>query len=405
MARRHWMTLLKLVLMLGLMALVFSNVQWDDALIERSPSGEEREIAGEILGRWDTPTVRFQREDETGAPIGEPIEVRPGEGPDGGSTVVSPGFGTYVIGLDVPLFLGGALCYFVSVLFASTRWWWLMRVNALRVTWWESVRFTWIGLFFNNVLPGQTGGDVVKALYIMKHCDGARMPALISVLVDRVLGLASLALLGGIVVLFALDAPDFGVLAASIWGVLGGVALLGVVAFSKRLRRLVQLDDLLGKLPETLSGLLRKVDQAIYFYRGHKGGISVWLALGMVNHAVSVLAVMLIGMAIGVGMPPFEYFVLVPVITIASALPVAPNGWGVGEFLFREMFGRFGAPYLEGAGASAAFIMGTRGVALSVVYRIHLTLWSLAGGLLVLFEKDRVTRADVEEEIALEATE
>ena len=42
------------------------------------------------------------------------------------------------------------------------------------------------------------------------------------------------------------------------------------------------------------------------------------------------------------------------------------------------------------------------GVALSVLYRLHLTFWSLLGGVFVLFEKDRVTRADVAREVERE---
>jgi hypothetical protein len=39
--------------------------------------------------------------------------------------------------------------------------------------------------------------------------------------------------------------------------------------------------------------------------------------------------------------------------------------------------------------------MGTRAVALSVLYRLHTTLWSLLAGLLVLFGRDRVTQQDI----------
>jgi hypothetical protein len=49
--------------------------------------------------------------------------------------------------------------------------------------------------------------------------------------------------------------------------------------------------------------------------------------------------------------------------------------------------------------------MGTRGLAVSVLYRLHVTLWSLFGGLLTLLEKDKVTRADIEREVAEEARE
>ena len=151
---------------------------------------------------------------------------------------------------------------------------------------------------------------------------------------------------------------------------------------------------------------IKKVDQAVYFYRGHKAGILVWMAAGMANHALSVASVMLIGRAMRVGMPPYEYFALVPVINIASALPLGPNGWGVGEALYRLLFGKYGAAYLvEVPRETATLIMGTRGVALSVVFRVHMTLWSLLGGLMILFDKDRVTRRDIEEEVKLEEEE
>jgi uncharacterized protein (TIRG00374 family) len=399
--RRHLIAFVKLLVIAGLMVLVFSSVQWSDTHLHRTADGQERSRVGEIIGAWDRPAVEFVYSGET-----EPHTIEPKERADGSADVVSPGFGTYLRNLDVALFVAGALCYFVSVVFSGFRWWWLLRANDLRVTWWEAQRFTWIGLFFNNVVPGQTGGDVVKALYIMKHCPGGRLPALMSVLVDRILGLGSLALLGAVVVLFALDHEGFDTLALGVWAVLAGVAAVGVLAFSKRVRRAVRLDELLNKLPARLSGALRRVDTALHFYRGYKKGIALWMLAGMVNHAVSVTAVMWVGEALNIGMPALEYFVLVPVINIASAVPIGPNGWGVGEVAFRVLFGKYGAAYMSGVSAeNARFIMGTRGVALSVLWRVHLTLWSLLGGVLVLFERERVTRRDIEQEVALEAEE
>jgi hypothetical protein len=229
----------------------------------------------------------------------------------------------------------------------------------------------------------------------MKHCHGGRVPALVSVLVDRVMGLGSLALLAAIVVLFSLG--EFGDLALGIWSVLGGVALLGVIAFSKRIRRFVRLDELLKKLPPLLSGPLQRIDQAIYFYRGHKLGILVWMALGILNHVISVTSVLLFGAALRIGVPAFDYYVLIPVINIISALPLGPNGWGVGEAAFRYLFGTYCAKHIAGTVSNPGFVMGTRGFALSVLYRIHLSLWSLLGGLLMLIEKERVTREDLAE--------
>ena len=395
---KHLVTLLKLLFVAALMWWAFRDVHFEDRLVHRVGPPEQREGVREgviaIQGAWSVDPVRYT----IGA---DPTvhEAARGPLPDGATLDVEPGFLTYWHNLDPWLFALGALCYFVTVLISGARWWWLLRVNGTDVSLQETLRFTWIGIFFNNVVPGATGGDVIKAIYIMKRCPGHRVPVLVSVIVDRVLGLASLALLGAVVVLFALD--GFGDIALGIWGVIAGVGLLGVVALSRRLRQLVRLKWLLERLPQRVTHVLKLVDQAVFFYRGHRWVIVASLLAGVLNHIVSVLSVVCIGFALGVGMPVFPYFVLIPVINIVSAVPIAPNGWGIGEWLYGQLFGRYGAEFLVGQ-ANAAEAMATRGVALSVLYRAHLTLWSLLGGLLVLFEKDRVTRADIEHEAELE---
>ncbi len=394
---------LKLVLVAGLMVIVFWHVPFTDRIVYRLPAVGDAEakiveqLVVDIEGDWRAEPVR--------ATVGpEHIErlFARGRQSDGRTLEVVPGFLTYWRNLDVLLFVLGALCYFLTALVSGTRWWWLLRVNGTDVSLLETLRFTWIGIFFNTVMPGSVGGDLVKALYIMKRCPGHRVQVLVSVIVDRVLGLASLALLGAVVVLFALD--RFGDLALAIWGVMGAVALVGVIAFSKRLRSFVRLKALLERLPKRLGHVLRLIDQAVFFYRNHTWVITASLLAGVANHILAVLSVVLIGNALGVGMPTFEYFVLIPIINIVSALPLAPNGWGIAEGMYGYLFGTYGAVYL-GAVPGAKEVMATRGVALSVLYRLHLTLWSLLGGLFVLFEKDRVTKADIQRETELEEHE
>ena len=72
--------------------------------------------------------------------------------------------------------------------------------------------------------------------------------------------------------------------------------------------------------------------------------------------------------------------------------------------MYQYLFGKYCAAYAVGV-ADPVQVMGTRGVALSVLYRLHLTLWSLVGGLVLLFERDRVTQADIDAEIAREQRE
>lgn len=384
-------TALKWLFVAAMMYYVSTLITLEDRLVTRRDQQVLATDHIEIVGDWRADPIRFvQGGVEQSAPATRAL-------PDGLVLDVQPGFLSYLRNLNAAWFALGVGCYLLTVMLAGARWWWLLRVNGMNVSLFEALRFTWIGVFFNTVFPGSTGGDVLKALYIMKRCPGHRVEALVSVGVDRILGLGSLALLGAFCVLFALE--EFTTIAAGIWGVILGVGLLGVVAFSRRLRELVRLKWLLNRLPTKLRSALQMVDKAIFFYREQRVVIGCSLLLGVFNHAISVLAVVCFGIAIGVGMPAFEYFVLVPVINIASAIPIAPNGWGVGELLYGYLFAEHGAQHLPGV-SDAAAAMRTRGVALSLLYRTVLTAFSCVAGLLVLFEKDRVTRADIDREVA-----
>ena len=339
-------TVLKWLFVAAMMYYVSTLITLEDRLVTRQDQQVVAAEVVEILGDWRADPIRFRLDGV------EQSERASRVLPDGRVLEVQPGFVSYLRSLDIGWFALGVGCYILTVMLAGARWWWLLRVNGMNVSLPEALRFTWIGVFFNTVFPGSTGGDVLKALYIMKRCPGHRVEALVSVGVDRFLGLGSLALLGAFCVLFALE--EFATIAAGIWGVILGVGLLGVVAFSRRLRERVRLKWLLNRLPTKLRSALQMVDKAIFFYREQRVVIGASLLLGVLNHAISVLAVVCFGVAIGVGMPAFEYFVLVPVINIASAIPIAPNGWGVGELLYGYLFAEHGAQHLAGVSDAAA---------------------------------------------------
>ena len=87
-----------------------------------------------------------------------------------------------------------------------------------------------------------------------------------------------------------------------------------------------------------------------------------------------------------------------PVIQIASAVPLAPAGWGVGEALFGYLFSHFayqGLPMASVNAAAAIEVMRTRAIALSIVYRVHIMLWSLLGALFLAFQKGRASSEEM----------
>ncbi|HSI11525.1 MAG TPA: lysylphosphatidylglycerol synthase transmembrane domain-containing protein, partial [Chthoniobacter sp.] len=97
------------------------------------------------------------------------------------------------------LFLGFAM-YGVVEIIAGWRWQLLLRVQGIELGWFRLSSLLLIGVFFNFIIPGGTGGDVVKIFYLLKETPGKRSVALLSVLVDRLVGLIALTVLAMVMI-------------------------------------------------------------------------------------------------------------------------------------------------------------------------------------------------------------
>lgn len=376
--------LLKLALVATLIGVVAYSIQWRDELSWVDARGNiEKTQTGKIIGAWDGPDIEWR------ADGGETAEVLTLSDPVSPITIdVSPGFFTYWRNLDVLYFSLGALLFLIGQMVAATRWWWILQVSNIPAPFLTAVRLSWIGVFFNNVVPGQTGGDVVKAVMIARRSPGAKVRALLSVFVDRLLGLLSLSLLAAGAVLFAMD--RFLPIAITIWAFIAIGAVCAVLFLRDSENDNGLLARLFRRLPSRFQSAHAQILQAIKLYAKQWKGILLWLVVGIANHGLFVSTAWLFGVALGVGLPALEYFILVPVIFIVSAIPIAPAGWGVGEALFGKLFATYGAIYVQSA--DPATTMFTRGVTVSILYRLNATFWSLAGGLCLLFDRaDHIT--------------
>jgi len=97
---------------------------------------------------------------------------------------------------NVTYLLFGALCCLLAIVATIIRWWVLVHIQKLALGAFDALRLTMIGYFFNIFIPGGTGGDVVRAAYVVRDCPERRSQALTTAFVDRGLGLHALLLLG-----------------------------------------------------------------------------------------------------------------------------------------------------------------------------------------------------------------
>ena len=82
----------------------------------------------------------------------------------------------------------------VSRLAVASRWYALLRAVAPEISYWESFRMTFAGLFAANFLPTTIGGDILRLAVTLRKAKD-RISSGTSIAADRLVGLAGMAML------------------------------------------------------------------------------------------------------------------------------------------------------------------------------------------------------------------
>ncbi len=264
----------------------------------------------------------------------------------------------------------GVLSVGVAFLLQTQRWRLLMRVQGIDMGWWRALRVYFIGAFFNLLLPGGTGGDVVKIFYAMRETVSKKSAALLSVLVDRMMGLIALVFLSIILCSLRLQEILSHPLTQTLFGtlvvILGGSFGLIVAGF------MVDRFHLAHKLPQWLPLRAKIIDLSSAFstYARSPSTLLATFAISLPAHLLLFLAFFFTAQAFAV-FPGWDgvldIFSVLPIINTIASLPISLSGVGVREKLFQNVFGElFGTPQ-------------SIAVMISLVSFLYTVFWGLVG--------------------------
>lgn len=103
---------------------------------------------------------------------------------------------TEIIKGSSPKYLFIAVIFFLlSVFAAAFRWQYVVSLKNRKLSFGSSLREYFIGMFFNNFLPGSVGGDVARVIGAAEEI-GSKEISVSSVIVERLIGLISLVAIG-----------------------------------------------------------------------------------------------------------------------------------------------------------------------------------------------------------------
>src|SRR5437016_9679417 len=86
----------------------------------------------------------------------------------------------------------GILAYVLVEIAAAFRWHVLLKVQKIRLSFPRVAGLFLIGMFYNQFLPGGTGGDIIKSYLLLKETSDKKAGALLAVVFDRLIGLVAL---------------------------------------------------------------------------------------------------------------------------------------------------------------------------------------------------------------------
>ena len=255
-------------------------------------------------------------------------------------------------GLDPGWLAASFLVVLAAVAVSAWKWGMILADRGHPLPFARLLRHYFVGLFFNNLLPGTIGGDAVRAFETSRET-GEVPEAVGSVVTERLIAGAALGLTAALGLPFT--ATGAGFIGPVLLFLAINLALVGLFLIPKVAEGIVR-----GLLPKALNGVGAGVIGTVQAVRATIG--TPWLLARVL--ALSILFQVLVAAvnatlfrAIGVPVPLGACIILTPMIFTITMIPVSLSGMGVREAAYVYFFAQVGVPAEEALLASLAFFV------------------------------------------------
>lgn len=249
--------------------------------------------------------------------------------------------------LEPQYFLAGLGFILLNILIVAERWRSLLASQGASIKIWEAFKLTQIGLFFNFAMPGGVGGDVIKAYYfnkLQKHRSqefNAKVVAITSVLMDRVIGLYAMTVMAFVAMFFdikhVLQVETLTHLFYFIFVLVVSFSIGLALVFSKFIHQRNYLTKVIQILP--MSEKFQKLYESLHLYGKDGFTFSKTFILSILAQTASIGFLIMAGSITNIiDLNWTTYFLVAPLGFMATAIPISPAGVGVGQAAFYFLF-------------------------------------------------------------------
>jgi len=239
------------------------------------------------------------------------------------------------------LLLSTIVLCFIAIGISSWRWYKLNTAQGIRLTYSQTILPTYLGIAFNNLLPGGVGGDFFRYYFINKHISAKKSVIMLSILCDRITGLMGIFI--AVALFSVMHINDYQTNHLTLYFLLFSLAFsASIVVFAIIVRHLPQQIRISHWLNHTfghrrwIKPVLSLLD-AMRVYRQRKVMLECLIASVIIQLFIAITCMLI---AYIMHFPPLslsDYIMALAITQIVNLIPIAPGGFGIGEIAFANV--------------------------------------------------------------------
>jgi glycosyltransferase 2 family protein len=270
-----------------------------------------------------------------------------------------------LVGVD-PFWLGMAfLVQIIGKFIWTARWFVLLEIFKIRVSFRRLLIGLMIGLFFNNFLPTSMGGDFYRGYWILDDKTLYRK-SLFIIFIERLIGFVTLGYIAIPAIPFILlYGTNLGTI--RYWLILCMLMLcMGVLLLNPRINNFLN-NLFLGVGIHFLKNARSKISHSlVVLHEANSKKLWVYF-LSFVSQWVGIAFVYCIGRGLGLPLHIWHYFVIVPIQVLVTLLPISINGLGVREWILILLTSALSSSVTSSQAISLGLLITLVGLVISLI--------------------------------------
>jgi uncharacterized protein (TIRG00374 family) len=212
----------------------------------------------------------------------------------------------------------------------AVRWWLILSAYGFSIGIWKVTKLIFVTSSLGSVLPVGIGQDLLRGYHIVQR-EGRVSEVSASIILDRVLGMISMALVAAVAGILAMESlessPSLQLAVLSAGAILVGFGVLYLIR--RKMRHWFRFES--TRLPKKVAEWMNELSTSVLDGSVSGKALISILLLSVLVQLARTAAFILVFTALGVSTDSLYYFVTIPIVFLLLQVPISLGGLGVRE--------------------------------------------------------------------------